>query len=777
MSTTFFVIDNRSFPADSFASVVCRNSINISTLSLLGRYIQLQEYHNDWIPVCRILYASSSKDIQEMEHPANVQYLPRLASTLEPKYSCHELDITKSSWEYLSSGLQRVINYVVTGKCDKEQLKLVICLIISDRALLQSAQDRPVISGDPSHGERLRFRKVCSQLSNKVSEHYGGKAQIVLRIACAMTTRLPTGDINLLSHVSRSSREVETEVNKVRAELATITAQHEHRNLDLTFSTFLPSPLFFDEQLRHIIAAHAPNFCAKLELPYHQDKVCSVVVKLSAVTLTGADALWAWFGTSNTIHVLGDIYDFIPRARLPATFIAGPALIVEAAELSGKGDPSHHNCLAFAALAVAQIQLDAIIVIRSTQTSGESAYWALVPPANHTALGSCMTLLKLVDKESVLMASDVLLTSADDATLTSYPDGLNVAHSTNGSKALHTDASFTEHPIRRESIREMNAECLGLELEDKPLFQDTVWYMKSTLLENFGNPTPYNPMSCPTAKLDIALSQILRAGNPVAMAIAGAQASCATQASAQHPMNSEQISRHEQSTSSTSVFMDHNQRCDQKEEFVESSYYNRAQNAQTRPVASKKQSQPLSMHSSAKAITKNPPQRGKVAGQVQPVEHISSRKNPQQSKVIDLHSNAESVSKSIVTEHSKHAVLELEPLAFIAADDEDDFVQTVKTVTPPTDLLWSKRTRAAVTRSANGKPNGSDLSNNAKSNNVIRCTDVSGGQRKRLRRRNRPRDRVVAQHAFSTAQEKPSSSEELFSDSIEMSDDEKEAEL
>jgi len=278
-------------------------------------------------------------------------------------------------------------------------MNFMVCLITSDKALLLSAQDHNIATGDTTYKERMRFRKLCSLISTTIAEIYGSRASLDIRIACSMVTRLPAGDVNVISFQTHTQTQADTEfeITKIRSELATLK-DSQHGKLDIFFSAFLPSPLLFQEQLRHIVEVHAPALTATLKLPPFEDQLCMLNVQLSANTVQGADAIHQYFkhdmlsaGTSTAASVsttarveLGEIYSFAPRSKMPACFLAGPALSMTAAELSpgGKEGPWHQNRLAFAALAATQIQLDAALVLRvCAQTTGEASYW-YVPRKN-----------------------------------------------------------------------------------------------------------------------------------------------------------------------------------------------------------------------------------------------------------------------------------------------------------------------------------------------------------------------------------------------------------
>jgi len=183
---------------------------------------------------------------------------------------------------------------------------------------------------------------------------------------------------------------------------------------------------------------------------------------------------------------------------MPSSYLAGPSLCLTAAELTagGKEAPWRGNRIAFAALAAALIQTDALLILRVVQKSGEASYWAVIPPAHDVVLGVNMTLLKLVDQESMLIAGDTQFVVSDDCALR---DDIKDASLVDGSNYASSD--------NQDNLLQRNFHMDGLDSKDERAFNDTVAYLRGALLSNFGPPVPFNPLCCCTEGLDLALNR------------------------------------------------------------------------------------------------------------------------------------------------------------------------------------------------------------------------------------------------------------------------------
>jgi len=289
----------------------------------------------------------------------------------------------------------------------------------------------------------------------------------------------------------------------------------------------------FQEQLRHIIDVHTPSLPALLKLPPFLDKLCAVNVQISATTTQGADAISDYFeqtvasqpGTQPARAELVEIYCFASRAKMPASFLAGPALCLTAAELlsSGKEGPWHQNRLAFAALAATLIQTDALLILRVVQKSGEASYWALIPPMCEVTIGSNMTLLKLVDQESMLVAGDTQFVASDAGAV-----GDDIKD------ASLIDSNYSTNSDHQGNLIQRNFHIDGLDSKDEIAFSSTVVYLSGALLSNFGSPVPFNPLCCCTEGLDLALNRYCRK-LPAPSAAAPATGTCAAPTSTTAP--------------------------------------------------------------------------------------------------------------------------------------------------------------------------------------------------------------------------------------------------
>lgn len=571
MSSTF-IIDNRVLATGSFISEVSRSAIQTCTLKLLGSYIVMCEKHS-WLPRASICYAASADSIQETKAAADVSIISSLATILEPKHACYGVDVNRTSWNYMCCGLEHYLNSLTPLKsrnikqrgADEKPMNFMVCLITSDKALLLSAQGHNISTGDTTYKERMRFRKLCSLISITIAEIYGPRAYVDIRIACAMVTRLPAGDVNVISFQTHTQTQpdIDFEITKIRSELATLDCT-QYSNLDVVYAAFIPSPLLFQEQLRHIVDVHAPALTATLKLPPFEDKLCLLNIQLSANTLQGADAIHQYFkhdmpsvGASTATSVpptstatarleLGEIYSFAPRSKMPACYLAGPALSMTAAELSlgGKEGPWHQNCLAFAALAATMIQLDAVLVLRVCQSSGEASYWyvphertfeersshvahtypphqhhhyihphitkhhnehtiqrATVPPAHDVNIAVNMTLLKLADQESMLIAGDTQFVTASGDRVGATGDDIK------DERLVDRDSCSSDAAGDQGNYQHKSFHMGCIDSKDQKAFFDTVAYLRGALLSTFGSPAPFNPLCCPTEGLELALNR------------------------------------------------------------------------------------------------------------------------------------------------------------------------------------------------------------------------------------------------------------------------------
>jgi len=221
-----FIVDNRVLGTGSFISEVAASTIQACTMSLLGRYIVLSEKH-EWLPPCSISYAAGADSVQQIKPPADVSVIPRLAAMLEPKHTCYGAVSSHTSWNYLCAGLESFLQNLSSQPrrskphtTQEKPLNFMLCLVTSDKALVQSAQDHNLAvvtgQGDASFKERMLFRKLCSQISTTIADIYGPRAYAEIRIACAMVTRLPAGDVNVISfnNQTHAQPDIENEINK-----------------------------------------------------------------------------------------------------------------------------------------------------------------------------------------------------------------------------------------------------------------------------------------------------------------------------------------------------------------------------------------------------------------------------------------------------------------------------------------------------------------------------------------------------------------------------------
>ena len=499
---TCFIVDNRVLTSNSFQQEAAKSTISSCILELIGRYLLLCESPHKWLPPASILYAVSSEKVQTLLQSNKNLTISRLASALEPRHTCYDdTNIPRFTWKYLSSGLESFLRELKSSASNQLQQQrkksavgggccFVICLFTSDKSLLSSVQDRAFQqqsaggTGMSTGSYELEgFKSLCVQISKCVADMYGPNARVVIHLACAMVSRLSNvSNVHMHRSSSNPLNTSEYEVACLRGELSEV-AKHcfgdasDISNIHVHLHAFMPTKLLYDEQLRIILNYHAPNAVKPLNLPPHMDKFCSMNIQVASTTMQGADSLYDWFGGQL------DIYGFVSKSKVPAAFIQGPGLTVQASPAStfaDKEQPWHQNCVVFAALQVALIRCDALLLIRVRCTEGDSSYWILIPPAVSVSFDSTMTLLRVIDQESILLAGDILMKTVE----------------------VPRSAAAAEE---REDFMVTHA----LSTDDKEIL-DASTFIQEALLSNFGQPDVLTPFTCSSESSLVALSRILQ---------------------------------------------------------------------------------------------------------------------------------------------------------------------------------------------------------------------------------------------------------------------------
>eukprot|EP01034_Spumella_vulgaris_P021328 gene21328-27358_t len=322
----------------------------------------------------------------------------------------------------------------------------------------------------------------------------------------------------------------------------------------VTFQLMPNSAMHFEEELRVITAAQQIPLLSKIQFPIVQNVDCSVVIELSASTLSGADCLHQGLAAP-------ELCSLVSRSDLDPLFIEGHSCLAktpsyECSKHILPSKPSHHqNKLIFGGLARMLASRDILLVLRvvSAVTSCDE-YWALVPPAAapvarsvpyqtdsqsqllqglhieegalashvvemNTTCGTSlrggeaedchMVLVRLVDRDELLM----------DGSLNATKDTTSHAHTRNrkhkADRSLEDSATggtiSSQVSLNEEGSDEGDGGAVAVdEEEDAAVMAETEEYLAQSLLESMGAPTRYNPLACPSGRINAVYDEQLR---------------------------------------------------------------------------------------------------------------------------------------------------------------------------------------------------------------------------------------------------------------------------
>ena len=203
---------------------------------------------------------------------------------------------------------------------------------------------------------------------------------------------------------------------------------------------------------------------------------------------------------------LGEFDSLVPRSGVPASCINGPGLSVQYVSRGGQKETLwKNNAVSFMALSDTLCKLDCLAILRIPRSGSKdsdpsniiySDFWALIPPAPTASNRACesspksMTLLRLVDRESVLRICHTGNQDASNSNNSSFPPHM-------------TDDSPISSVL---NIADEDGNLAELTEEDFQLYQHTLVFMQESLL-TLGTPVLYNPLSFPTDNTSVALER------------------------------------------------------------------------------------------------------------------------------------------------------------------------------------------------------------------------------------------------------------------------------
>jgi len=126
---------------------------------------------------------------------------------------------------------------------------------------------------------------------------------------------------------------------------------------------------------------------------------------------------------------------------------------------------------------------------------------ATVPPAHEVGIGVNMTLIKLADQESMLIAGDTQF-------VTESGDGVGATgDDIKDERLVDRDSCSSDVVGDRGNYQRKSFHMDCIDSKDQKAFFDTAAYLRGALLSNFGSPAPFNPLCCPTEGLELALNR------------------------------------------------------------------------------------------------------------------------------------------------------------------------------------------------------------------------------------------------------------------------------
>jgi hypothetical protein len=289
--SSFFVIDNRQLSHRSFNAESSHASFHRYVKNIIGKLITLNVKHR-WIELPSALIVAQTPDKGKVFNKSQCD-LSQLSNILEPVYSCvGGVSIPKLTWgSFIIDSLQKI------GKLIQQQEQIIR---LADKKFMVVIFSTDIcLIGDQcsqSIDESLeKFCQVCTDISKHVS--------IEIRVVCTI---------------------ISDSVNSVHFDNPNLFAIHSRLKALgslVTFQQVLNSAMHFEEELRMIIAAHQVPLLSKLQFPIVQNVDCSVLVELSASTLSGVDGMHTGLASP-------ELCSLVNRAEIDPLFLEGRSCVV-----------------------------------------------------------------------------------------------------------------------------------------------------------------------------------------------------------------------------------------------------------------------------------------------------------------------------------------------------------------------------------------------------------------------------------------------------------------
>ena len=371
MNRMFFVVDNRQLAIQdqNFDTEAAVASYNRFTAGFIGRYLIQQHTHSSWIDqLTGVVVPSSPDKARVLQCPSSIN-ISNIGNVLEAKYTSGS-----NTWSFLLADALRqimmVLNHITpkaaaaasssSSSSSKPILllplppppnnKCTIVIFSNNKALLDQSN---VLDADSQFV--FEYQELVSQMQ--------GRYSISLRILCTALTHNSSSSSSsgIGSFISGSngsggggsSLDESREVISTRAVLRDmVQSLYRHSAPSTTASSssssspstpsllMLPcSPLHFDEQLRSLITASAPQIRSNLAFPMGRGSKSSINLDLDLfpTTVESADTMFrSVFGLqSPEMFALADESELAAACVVGQSIIAHPAAAYSGSEKMG----------------------------------------------------------------------------------------------------------------------------------------------------------------------------------------------------------------------------------------------------------------------------------------------------------------------------------------------------------------------------------------------------------------------------------------------------------
>jgi hypothetical protein len=283
------VIDNRQLSHRSFNAESSHASFHRYVKNLVGKLITLNTKHR-WIELPSAIIVAQTPDKGRVFNKSQCD-LSQLSNILEPVYSCvGGVSIPKITWgSYIIDSLQKIGQLIQQQKAVNK--KYVVVIFSTDVCLIGDQCSQSI---DDS------LEKFCQNCTD-IAKH---NVSIEIRVVCT-----------IISESADSVHIVNPNLFSIHSRLKTLGGM-------VTFQQVLNSAMHFEEELRILIAAHQVSLLCKLQFPIVQNVDCSVLVELSASTMSGVDGMHQGLASP-------ELCSLVSRAEIDPLFIEGRSCLVK----------------------------------------------------------------------------------------------------------------------------------------------------------------------------------------------------------------------------------------------------------------------------------------------------------------------------------------------------------------------------------------------------------------------------------------------------------------